>query len=53
VRIDVLTIFPEYLAGPLDVSLLGRAREEGLLDVRLHDLRAWATDRHRTVDDAP
>ncbi len=52
-RIDVLTIFPEYLAGPLDVSLLGRAREQGLLDVRLHDLREWATDRHRTVDDAP
>ena len=52
-RIDVLSIFPEYLEGPLSVSLLGRACEEGLLDVRLHDLREWTDDRHRTVDDAP
>ena len=52
-RIDVLTIFPEYLQGPLSVSLLGRAAEEGLLDVRLHDLRDWTQDRHRSVDDAP
>jgi tRNA (guanine37-N1)-methyltransferase len=52
-RIDVFTIFPEYLAAPLDVSLVGRARERGLIDVRAHDLRAQTTDRHRTVDDAP
>ncbi|MCZ7525200.1 MAG: tRNA (guanosine(37)-N1)-methyltransferase TrmD [Acidimicrobiia bacterium] len=52
-RIDVFTIFPEYLEGPLAVSLLGRAREHGLLDVRLHDPRDHATDRHRSVDDAP
>lgn len=52
-RIDVLTIFPEYLQGPLSVSLLGRAIDEGLLDVRLHDLREWTHDRHRSVDDAP
>ncbi|HVL99244.1 MAG TPA: tRNA (guanosine(37)-N1)-methyltransferase TrmD [Egibacteraceae bacterium] len=52
-RIDVLTLFPEYFAGPLDASLLGRARRAGLLDVRVHDLRSWATDRHRTVDDVP
>jgi tRNA (guanine37-N1)-methyltransferase len=51
-RIDVVTIFPDYF-GPLDVSLLGRARERGLLDVRVHDLRAWTDDVHRTVDDAP
>lgn len=51
-RIDVLTIFPDYLA-PLDLSLLGRARREGLVDVQVHDLRDWATDRHRTVDDTP
>lgn len=51
-RIDVLTIFPEYLA-PLDLSLVGKARAGGLLDVRLHDLRDWTTDRHRTVDDTP
>jgi tRNA (guanine37-N1)-methyltransferase len=53
VRIDVLTIFPEYFRGPFDASLLGRARVAGLLDVRVHDLRDYATDRHRTVDDLP
>jgi tRNA (guanine37-N1)-methyltransferase len=52
VRIDVLTIFPEYLA-PLELSLAGKAREKGLIDVRVHDLRGWAHDRHRTVDDTP
>jgi tRNA (guanine37-N1)-methyltransferase len=52
-RIDVFTIFPEFLAGPIDVSLLGRARVHGLIDVRLHDPRAFTTDRHRSVDDAP
>ena len=52
-RIDVLTLFPEYFAGPLDASLLGRARSAGLLEVTPHDLRGWATDRHRTVDDVP
>jgi tRNA (guanine37-N1)-methyltransferase len=52
VRVDVVTIFPEYLA-PLDLSLVGRARRTGLLDLRVHDLRDWTTDRHRTVDDTP
>lgn len=52
-RVDVLTIFPDYLRGPADLSLLGRARDEGHLDLRLHDLRDWTTDRHRSVDDAP
>ncbi|MFD1721826.1 tRNA (guanosine(37)-N1)-methyltransferase TrmD [Amnibacterium endophyticum] len=51
-RIDVVTIFPEVL-GVLDVSLLGRARATGLLDVRVHDLRDATHDRHRTVDDTP
>jgi tRNA (guanine37-N1)-methyltransferase len=51
-RIDVVTIFPDYLA-PLDLSLPGRARASGLIDVRVHDLRAWTSDRHRTVDDTP
>ncbi len=51
-RIDVVSIFPDYLA-PLDLSLVGKAREAGLVDVAVHDLRAWATDRHRTVDDTP
>lgn len=52
-RLDVVTIFPDYFHGPFDVSLLGRARRAGLLDLRVHDLRRWATGRHRTVDDAP
>jgi len=53
VRIDVFTIFPEYLSGPLDLSLIGRARERGLVDLRLHDPRDHTDDRHRTVDDTP
>ena len=52
-RIDVFTLFPEYLAGPLDASLLGKARAAGLLDVRVHDPRRFATDPHRSVDDTP
>lgn len=52
-RIDVFTIFPEYLEGPLRSSLVGRARERGLLDVRVHDPRDQATDAHRSVDDTP
>lgn len=51
-RIDILTIFPDYLA-PLDLSLVGKARRSGLLDIEIHDLRTWAPDRHRTVDDTP
>ena len=52
-RIDVLTIFPGWFQGPLETSLLGRGITDGTLDVRVHDLRDWATDRHRSVDDAP
>ncbi len=52
-RVDVLSIFPEYVEGPAGLSLLGRARDEGVLDLRCHDLRDWTTDRHRSVDDAP
>jgi len=52
-RIDVFTIFPEYLEGPLTTSLVGKARETGLLDVRVHDPRGWTTDAHRSVDDPP
>jgi len=51
-RIDIVTIFPEYFA-VLDVSLLGKARTSGLLAVSAHDLRTWTHDRHRTVDDTP
>jgi len=52
VRIDIVTIFPDYLH-PLGLSLVGRARAAGRLDVRVHDLRHWTRDVHRTVDDAP
>jgi tRNA (guanine37-N1)-methyltransferase len=51
-RIDVISIFPAYLE-PLGLSLAGKAREAGLLDVRAHDLRDFTHDRHRTVDDTP
>ena len=51
-RIDVVTIFPGYLA-PLDEALVGRARRSGRLDVRVHDLRRWAVGVHQAVDDAP
>ncbi|TCL84071.1 tRNA (guanine37-N(1)-) methyltransferase [Curtobacterium sp. PhB142] len=51
-RIDIVTIFPEFFS-VLDVSLLGKARSGGLLDLHVHDLRSWTTDRHRTVDDTP
>ena len=51
-RIDIVTIFPEFFA-VLDLSLLGKARQTGLIDVRVHDLRDFTHDRHRTVDDTP
>ncbi len=51
-RIDVISIFPDYLA-PLGLSLPGKAQERGLLDLRVHDLRKWTHDRHHTVDDTP
>ncbi len=51
-RIDVVSIFPEYLA-PLELSLPGKARANGLLDIAVHDLRSWTDDKHRTVDDTP
>ena len=51
-RIDIVTIFPDFF-GVLDVSLLGKARERGLIDVVVHDLRDYTHDRHRTVDDTP
>ena len=51
-RVDIVTIFPEYLS-PLHLSLIGRARSAGVLDVAVHDLRRWTHDVHRTVDDTP
>ncbi len=52
-RIDVLTLFPGMFSGPLDESILMRARESGLLDVRVHDLRPFGIGRHRVADDSP
>ncbi len=50
---EVLTIFPECFRGPFEHGVVARARESGLLDIRVHDLRNWTSDRHRTVDDRP
>ncbi len=52
-RIDIVTALPEIVRGPLDQSILRRARQKGLVDIRVHDLRDYTTDRHRTVDDYP
>ena len=52
-RIDVFTLFPEYFTSPLDASLLDKARRAGVLDLRFHDPRRFATDPHRSVDDTP
>src|SRR5579872_5165748 len=52
-RFDVLTIFPEFFRGPFEHGVIQRAREAGLIDIRVHDLREWTHDRHRTVDDRP
>ena len=51
-RIDVITIFPDYLA-PLSLSLVGKAIEAGIVDLAVHDLRWWTHDRHHTTDDTP
>src|SRR4051794_20936908 len=52
-RIDVLTLFPEICRAPLNQSMMKRAQECGALDLHIHNIRDWATDKHRTVDDAP
>ena len=52
-KIDVLTLFPGMFSGPLDESIVKRAREAGVLDLRIHNLRDYAHDRHKTVDDRP
>jgi tRNA (guanine37-N1)-methyltransferase len=52
-KIDVLTLFPAMFAGPLDESIIKRAREAGLLDLKIHALRDYAHDKHKTVDDRP
>jgi tRNA (guanine37-N1)-methyltransferase len=52
-KFDILTLFPEMFQGPMTESILRRAQERELIDVRLHNIRDYATDRHKTVDDAP
>ncbi len=52
-RFDLITIFSEFFAGPLEHGIVRRARETGLIDVRVQDLREFTKDRHRTVDDRP
>ena len=52
-RIDILTLFPQMFEGVFDVSIIGKARERGLVDVRLHDIRAYTHDKHHVVDDYP
>jgi len=53
VRVDIITLFPELCRVPLGESIMGRAQETGALDLRIHNLRDWTTDRHHIVDDAP
>src|ERR1039457_7329099 len=52
-KIDILTIFPDFFRGPLDYGIVRRARETGLVEISIHDLRAFTKDRHRTVEDRP
>ncbi|MBU0618725.1 tRNA (guanosine(37)-N1)-methyltransferase TrmD [Patescibacteria group bacterium] len=52
-KIDVLTIFPEMFAGPLDASLIGKAQKKGLVQIKIHDLRRWAENKYQSVDDRP
>ncbi len=52
-KFEILTIFPDFFRGPLDYGIVRRAREAGLVDVAIHDLRRFTRDRHRTVDDRP
>src|SRR6266852_1964845 len=52
-KIDILTIFPDFFRGPLDYGIVRRARETGLVEISIHDLRAFTKDKHRTVDDRP
>src|SRR5882724_11612438 len=52
-RLDIVTLFPAMFDGPMSESLLGRARKRALIEIRIHNLRDWAVDRHRTVDDRP
>ena len=52
-KFEIVTIFPDFFRGPLDYGIVRRAREAGLIEIAIHDLRAFTHDRHRTVDDRP
>ena len=52
-RFEIVTIFPDFFRGPLDYGIVRRAREAGIIDIRIHDLRTFTHDRHKTVDDRP
>ena len=52
-KFEIVTIFPDFFRGPLDYGIVRRAREAAFIEIKIHDLRAFTTDRHRTVDDRP
>lgn len=52
-KIDIITIFPEMFGGPFDYSMVKRGAEKGLVDIKIHNLRDWSIDNHKTVDDSP
>src|SRR5213595_2441023 len=52
-KFEIVTIFPDFFRGPLDYGIVRRARESGVMDINVHDLRAFTRDRHKTVDDRP
>ena len=52
-RVDIITLFPEICRAPLSESMMKRAQDSGALDLHIHDLRGWTTDKHHVVDDAP
>lgn len=53
IKIDILTLFPEMFKGPFDESIIKRAQKKGLVEIKIHNLRKWAKDKHKTVDDRP
>ena len=52
-KFEIVTIFPDFFSGPLDYGIVRRAREAEFIEIKIHDLRAFTTDRHKTVDDRP
>lgn len=52
-KIEILTLFPQMFQGPFEESIVARARKKGLVEIKIHDLRQWAKDKHKTVDDRP